>query len=101
MSASELERVVHEKEALAQRYEELRGHVLARGERGLGFALFLGRGMAAWMEAWSRCAPRLLPQGQAGTAPSTRTGASSLPDALRDEVAQVLASMAMQKVVSV
>ncbi|NIO06816.1 MAG: hypothetical protein GTO40_02070, partial [Deltaproteobacteria bacterium] len=36
-------------------YEELRSQVLGNSDsfrRSQGWALFLGKGMAAWMEAW-------------------------------------------------
>ena len=41
------------------RYEELRRQALAgNGARSnLGLALFLRRGLVAWMQAWADCAP--------------------------------------------
>lgn len=44
-------------DGLIARYEELRRHALARfGSQAQGLALFMRRGMSAWMQAWSQCA---------------------------------------------
>jgi hypothetical protein len=43
---------------LTEQYEQLRREATNRSEHrgeGLGLALFLRRGMAAWMQAWSQC----------------------------------------------
>jgi hypothetical protein len=58
--------------------------------RELGFALFMRRGMAAWIDAWSQCAPR----SSAGQRmePDAMT---VLPAGLRNEVATVLVAMAL------
>ena len=40
------------------RYEQLRRDAIdgsSRGREALGLALFLRRGMTAWMQAWSNC----------------------------------------------
>jgi hypothetical protein len=43
---------------LIARYEELRRHALERSAtQGQGLALFMRRGMSAWMQAWSQCVP--------------------------------------------
>jgi len=45
-------------------YERLRRDVLgspSAGDEGFGLALFLRRGMTAWMEAWSECSSRVEP----------------------------------------
>ena len=44
---------------LTAHYEQLRRDAMsqpAHGGGGLGLALFLRRGMTAWMQAWSECA---------------------------------------------
>ena len=48
-------------DGLIARYEELRRHGLGRSAtQGRGLALFVRRGMSAWMQAWSRCLPPAL-----------------------------------------
>ena len=45
---------------LAVRYEEMRRAVLGEegvGPHGHGVALFVRRGMAAWIRGWSECRP--------------------------------------------
>ncbi len=93
MSGGDVDRVGQGKDALAERYEELRAQVLdMKGGRGLGLALFLGRGMAAWMEAWASC----VPEGQSTERPTPpASSGGSLPEGLRGEVALVLAGMAL------
>lgn len=46
-------------EEMARHYEQLRRQALGQQgtSRNLGLALFLRRGMAAWMQAWVECAP--------------------------------------------
>jgi hypothetical protein len=80
---------------LADRYEELRNLALAGGEGrgGLGLALFLGRGMAAWIDAWERCPRSPSPVPRPTTAPVGPT--TVLAPGLQTEVALVLAGMAM------
>jgi hypothetical protein len=49
---------------LVVHYERLRRDALGSrspGDEGFGMALFLRRGMTAWMEAWSECASRIEP----------------------------------------
>lgn len=69
-------------------YEELRHMGLgASGARpGAGFALFIRRGMAAWMDTASASVARPLP---------TTRDDRVVPSSLRGEVAMVLASMAL------
>jgi hypothetical protein len=41
-----------------EQYEQLRREATSHfvhGRKGLGLALFLRRGMTAWMQAWSQC----------------------------------------------
>ncbi|MBV8843258.1 MAG: hypothetical protein JO307_10650 [Bryobacterales bacterium] len=72
-------------------YEQLRRDAIARlayrGE-GLGLALFLRRGMTAWMQAWSECT--------ANIEPSTRMEPGvdeTIPAGLRSQIATLLAGM--------
>jgi hypothetical protein len=49
---------------LVAHYERLRHDALGSrspADEGFGMALFLRRGMTAWMEAWSECASRIEP----------------------------------------
>jgi len=80
-------------EALAAGYEELRraalGSSAAGDGRGIGLALFLRRGMAAWMET---CAALVRPHG----ATTARAAVPPVvPLDLRLEVATLLAEMAL------
>jgi hypothetical protein len=80
-------------EALTAGYEELRRAALGAGApgsgRGIGLALFLRSGLAAWMES---CAALVPPRGAA-------TGRAATPPLvpldLRLEVATLLAEMAL------
>lgn len=73
-------------------YEALRSAVLegTRGNGDLGLALFMRRGMGAWIRAWSACA-----------APSVATdrvalgSAPALPVGLRGDVTRLLVTMAL------
>jgi hypothetical protein len=73
-------------------YEALRRAVLegTRGDRDLGLALLVRRGMAAWIRAWSLCA-----------APSVRRDAHALtatlplPAGVRGDVTRLLVTMAL------
>lgn len=75
--------------AAAADYEALRQAVLdgSRGDRELGLALLIRRGMAAWIRAWSACA-----------APSPAAEQCEprmpLPAGLRGEVTRLLVTMA-------
>lgn len=81
------------REALTAGYEELRGAALGQATglgRGIGFALFIRSGMAAWMET---CATLLIPRE-----PTPRRPAADLPRVppdVRVEVATLLAEMAL------
>lgn len=76
--------------ALLSGYEEIRSEALRRaGCRGSGLALFVRRGMAAWLTA---CAPLARPL----EAPRRKlTEEDRVPPDLRTEVAMVLAEMAL------
>ena len=72
---------------LTERYEELRAQAMGKSGMAapLGLALFLRRGMPAWLEAWSSCMP---PE-----TPGLASVAKPLPDPPCNEVAVVLAGM--------
>lgn len=71
------------------RYEELRRQVLERcGAQAQGLALFMRRGMRAWMLAWSQC---VLPTPAAAPPDEQET----CPARLHAEVAMLLASMVL------
>ena len=78
--------------ALAAGYEELRHAALggaAGAGRGIGLALFLRSGMAAWMET---CAALVRPHGEV---PARAAAPPVVPLDLRLEVATLLAEMAL------
>ena len=82
-------------DGLAERYEELRTQ--AAGRRGAagattGLALFLQRGMPAWMAAWSQCLPASAPALPKLRAPEP----DLLPDTLRAQVVALLTEMALR-----
>jgi hypothetical protein len=82
-------------ETLTSEYEELRRVALGGSgglHGGVGFALLLRRGMAAWMDA---CLTAAVPSRP----PSVpRQEFCAVPPDLRGEVAQVLAAMALGRV---
>jgi hypothetical protein len=79
-------------DGLIARYEELRRQALGRfGAQAQGLALFMQRGMSAWMQAWSQCvaspsppSPAQLPEIQ-----------ELCPLQLHRDVAMLLASMVL------
>lgn len=75
-------------------YEALRCTVLegSRGDRDLGLALLMRRGMGAWMRAWSACA------APAANEHLTREAAPMLPGGLRGDVTRLLVTMALTAV---
>ena len=82
-------------ETLTAGYEELRRTALGAGApssgRGIGLALFLRSGMAAWMET---CAA-LMPRHAEPTARAAAATPPLVPLDLRLEVATLLAEMAL------
>lgn len=81
------------REALTAGYEELRGAALGQAGgagRGIGLALFIRSGMAAWL---ATCAALLIPREP----PARRVAAEPPPVApdVRVEVAMLLAEMAL------
>jgi hypothetical protein len=85
-------------QALAQRdfaadYEQLRGSALGKSEgRGIGLALFLRHGMAAWVHACS-CGT---PPPANDTVPPTAT-ISSLSADVRSQATVILASIILNR----
>ncbi len=75
---------------LTDRYEELRCHALTGGH-GLGLSLLVRRGLIAWLETWSSCAPASVPVRSDAIAPQR----PALSTALQAEVARLLAGMAL------
>jgi hypothetical protein len=73
-------------------YEALRCAVLegTRGDRDVGLALLMRRGMAAWIRAWSTCAAPAVP-----TERRTQREALALPGSLRGDVTRLLVTMAL------
>jgi hypothetical protein len=73
-------------------YEALRRAVRegTRGDRDLGLAVLMRRGMAAWIRAWSTCAAPPTPNHQ-----STARETLALPIGLRGDVTRLLVTMAL------
>ena len=75
---------------LIDRYEELRRQVLKqRGSQAHGLALFIRRGMCAWMQAWRQC----VPPPPSPAAPSNDR--ETCPVQLHAQVAMLLANMVL------
>ena len=78
---------------LAEGYEALRRDVLgidSLARPGLGLALFMSSGMAAWMAAWP---PRMCRHDGASTSRSEQP--EVVPRGLRGEVTTILAGMVL------
>jgi hypothetical protein len=76
---------------LVAHYEQLRRdatEMSSRGRKGLGMALFLRRGMAAWMQAWSQCINCIAPQTECQSATT-----APVPVDVRAQVAALLAGI--------
>ena len=76
---------------LTEQYEQLRREATSCSEhaaQGLGLALFLRRGMTAWMQAWSQCTDHAAPD----THPRPATPAA-VPLDLRTQIATLLAGI--------
>jgi hypothetical protein len=77
-----------------ERYESLRRYVLEGRQRlqtqPLGLALWLAKGMAGWMEQWSRLAEATPPPSQ-----PTRRLAAPLPGGWQEPLTMVLAQMTL------
>ena len=75
-------------QVLREGYEALRDEVLEGRARGLGLALLLREGMAAWIHAGERAIPAPVPSRPSHSEPG-------LPDGVHGEVVSVLAEMAL------
>jgi hypothetical protein len=76
---------------LTEQYEQLRREATSCSEhaaQGLGLALFLRRGMTAWMQAWSQCTDGVTPNAH----PRPATPAA-VPMDLRTQIATLLAGI--------
>jgi hypothetical protein len=76
---------------LAAHYEQLRCDAMGRPtfrSQGLGLALFLRRGMTAWMQAWSECAGNLEPATH-----SQPKADATIPMDLRSQITTLLVGM--------
>ena len=86
-------------DGLIARYETLRRQALdGIGMQSQGMALFVRRGMVAWMQAWSQCAVPLASPATAPSSPPYDQGLSTvqlLPVRLHADVAMLLASMVL------
>ncbi|PYX86413.1 MAG: hypothetical protein DMG70_00780 [Acidobacteria bacterium] len=76
---------------LVEQYEQLRRQATrgaGNGGQGLGLALFLRSGMAAWMQAWSQCV-----SGVRASTSSQPTTMTSAPIDVRAQIATLLAGI--------
>jgi hypothetical protein len=73
-------------------YEAVRRGVLdgGHGDRDLGLALLMRRGMAAWIRAWSTCAAP-----PPTSEPPLRGAALALPPGVRGDMTRLLVTMAL------
>ena len=79
-------------------YEALRREALAAdpfGPRGHGLALFLSRGMPAWVVALSQLTPRHAPERAAEAEELLLTQAPEIAPGVRSELTLVLAAMVL------
>ncbi|RKX58736.1 MAG: hypothetical protein DRP37_07595 [Thermodesulfobacteriota bacterium] len=77
---------------MVERYEELRDLALSRQRSSwsLGLALFLRRGMAAWMNAWKDWLPPKRPAPDKEILTRTK-----IPDGIQEHIIMGLVSMAI------
>ena len=82
------------KEMLVENYEQLRGQAMGEspqaGRLRLGLALFIHKGMTAWLEAWADNPPQTEPRST-----MKRTVTNPLPNRLHDDVTIILSNMVM------
>lgn len=76
-------------DGLIARYEDLRRQALRSATQGQGLALFMRRGMSAWLQAWSQCVPPAPMPVQA------HDDQEICPAQLHKEMAMLLASMVL------
>jgi hypothetical protein len=82
------------------RYEDLRRRGANENSGGLGRALLMGRGMAAWMEAWRHSAATWdrEARGESGKGlghPDASGTQPVLPEGIQGQVVRILAGMAV------
>jgi len=87
-------------EDMVARYEDLRRRGANEGAGGLGRALLIGRGMAAWMEAWRHSAPTWdrEARGEYGKSlghPDASGTEPVLPEGVQGQAVRILAGMAV------
>src|ERR1700720_511110 len=76
---------------LTEQYEQLRREATSCSEhaaQGLGLALFLRRGMTAWMQAWSQCTDSATPNAH-----PRQARPAAVPTDLRTQIATLLAGI--------
>jgi len=76
---------------MVDRYEALRHQALKGHGMSASLALFLGRGMVAWMHAWKEYAPTLRDNMQE----KRRQVGAELPASLRGDLVMTLVNMAL------
>ncbi|HEY6087731.1 MAG TPA: hypothetical protein VIV84_08330 [Burkholderiaceae bacterium] len=81
------------------RYEDLRRQALGRfGAQAQGLALFMRRGMSAWMQAWSQCVASPPSSPSPSPSPASRQSPQTqeiCPVQLHADVATLLANMVL------
>lgn len=85
---------------MVARYEDLRCRGGNEGVGGLGRALLMGRGMAAWMEAWRHCTPAWDREGRGESGKGLEHLDASgmelfLPEGVQGQAVRILAGMAV------
>jgi len=85
---------------MVARYEDLRHRAAKEGGGGLGRALLMGLGMAAWMEAWRRSAPawNREARGESGKGLGHAHASGTepvLPEGVQGQAVRILAGMAV------
>lgn len=82
------------KEMLVENYEQLRGQAMGEsfqaGSLRLGLALFIHKGMTAWLEAWADNPPQTEPRST-----TKRPDIKLVADRLHGDVTMVLSNMVM------
>jgi hypothetical protein len=76
---------------VTSRYEQLRSHVLGESfsrDLGLGLALFMRSGMAAWAEAWAEYIPKV--KDEVDIQPTVRT---AIPENIVGQITMLIANM--------
>ena len=87
-------------EGMVARYEDLRHRGANEGAGGLGRALLMGRGMAAWIEAWRHSVPpwdrEARNESGKGLGRADVSGTQPvLPEGVQAQAVRILAGMAV------